>query len=71
MRAGIGRLGLGPGEFWTLTPAELLLMLGLDGGTAPLSRTRLEALAAQFPDVAKGQEEDDGDRRSGRSHRGA
>lgn len=70
MRAGMGRLGLGPREFWALTPAELMLMLGLDGGAAPLTRARLDALAAQFPDIAKG-EGDERDRRSGRAHLGA
>lgn len=50
MRAGLCDLGLTPDQFWRLTPAELLIMLGLDGGPAPLSRARLEELAAAFPD---------------------
>ena len=51
MRAGFQGLGLRPTEFWDLTPAELLLMLGLDGGGAPvLTRDRLAELSAQFPD---------------------
>jgi uncharacterized phage protein (TIGR02216 family) len=52
MRAGMQGLGLRPGEFWRLTPMELMLMLGRDGGSdAPLSRTRLEDLARAFPDT--------------------
>lgn len=51
LRTGIGSLGLRPAEFWALTPAELMLMLGRDGqGTAPMGRGRLEELAAAFPD---------------------
>ncbi len=52
LRAGICGLGLGPDEFWRLTPAELLLMLGTGGGPAPLGRRRLEELLAAFPDQA-------------------
>lgn len=64
LRAGLGELGLRPADFWALTPVELLMMLGMEGGRAPLSRARLEELAAQFPDTLKGQ--DDGtDRGSG------
>jgi uncharacterized phage protein (TIGR02216 family) len=50
MRAGMRGLGLRPDQFWALTPAELALMLGEASGTAPLSRGRLEQLAAQWPD---------------------
>lgn len=50
LRAGVS-LGLRPSDVWALTPAELALMLGKDGGSAgPLSRARLEELAAAFPD---------------------
>lgn len=51
MRAGMQGLGLKPHEFWALTPAELLLLLGDDPGVAPMGRAGLEALAARFPDV--------------------
>lgn len=54
MRAGFNGLGLKPDEFWGLTPAELLLMLGAGSGSAPLSRSRLDELAQAYPD--KGQE---------------
>ncbi|KAA9009038.1 rcc01693 family protein [Histidinibacterium aquaticum] len=51
MRAGLHRLGLRPAEFWALTPAELVMMLGLDPGReAVMGRARLEELTRQFPD---------------------
>lgn len=53
MRLGMGRLGLSPDVFWTLTPAELLLMAGLDQGDAPMSRSVLDELAALYPDEGK------------------
>jgi len=51
MRAGMQGLGLRPDQFWALTPAELLLMLGEGHGPAPMGRAGLEALAARFPDA--------------------
>lgn len=53
MRAGLNGLGLKPAEFWALTPMELMIMLGRDGGSAPLGRERLDALAAAFPDMGE------------------
>lgn len=50
MRAAMAERGLRPADFWALTPAELLLILGRSGRGAPLSRLRLEELAAKFPD---------------------
>ncbi len=50
MRAGIGRNRLHPDFFWALTPAEFMLMLGIDTANAPLTRDRLDALAAAYPD---------------------
>ncbi|WP_114964941.1 rcc01693 family protein [Alkalilacustris brevis] len=70
MRAGVGRLGLAPRDFWALSPAELRLMLGLEAGPLPLSRRRLEELAARFPDTLKGAEHG-GSGGSGRADRGA
>ncbi|MBU2869025.1 rcc01693 family protein [Pacificibacter marinus] len=52
MRAGINGLRLRPVEFWALTPAELLLMLGAGSGSAPLSRARLDELTQAYPDKA-------------------
>ncbi len=54
MRAGLGRLGLAPEAFWRLTPLELKLMLGVEAVAPPLTRARLEELAAAFPDLRKG-----------------
>ena len=53
LRAGLTRLRLKPAEFWALTPAELMLMLGLGGGAAPMARDWLDQLARAFPDVTK------------------
>ena len=53
MRAGLHDLALTPAQFWALTPAELAVKLGLEGGPAPLTRARLEELAARFPDTPK------------------
>jgi uncharacterized phage protein (TIGR02216 family) len=50
MRAGLQGLRLSPAEFWGLTPAELLMMLGVDPGQPPMGRARLADLAARFPD---------------------
>lgn len=51
MRAGIRDRGLHPDEFWRLSPAELLMVLGLDGGSTPaMARDRLEELSRQWPD---------------------
>jgi len=53
MRAGLRGLGLGPDEFWAMTPVEFLLMLGLEGGRGgALGRDGLEELRRRFPDSA-------------------
>ena len=54
LRVGV-ELGYRPAQFWQLTPAELTFLLGRDGGAAPLSKARLEELAAAFPDMAEGE----------------
>jgi len=61
MRVGLRGLGLAPDAFWRLTPVELRMMLGAESAAPPLTRSRLEELAAAFPDAGKGQE-DGGDR---------
>tara|TARA_R110002096_G_scaffold160465_8_gene326690 strand:+ start:1255 stop:1407 length:153 start_codon:yes stop_codon:yes gene_type:complete len=38
MRAGLHGLGLAPDVFWSLTPAELRMMLGDAGAGAPPDR---------------------------------
>jgi uncharacterized phage protein (TIGR02216 family) len=50
MRAGLVGLRLSPEAFWRLTPAELMLMLGIARGSAPMQRSRLEDLLRAFPD---------------------
>ncbi len=57
LRAGTD-LGLQPKEFWSLTPAELMFLLGEGGGPAPLTRAGLEELAAAFPDRERGERDD-------------
>ena len=59
MRAGFGRLGLTPAEFWCLTPAELALMLGDPNAVPPLNRARLAELARAWPDAGSEQERND------------
>lgn len=54
MRAGMRGAGLTPEAFWRLTPVELLLILGVEAGAAPMTRARLAALEADYPDGAAG-----------------
>jgi len=59
MRAGMQHLRLRPDEFWALTPMELLLMLGIEGGgSSSLNRDGLAALSARFPDTNDLSEKD-------------
>ena len=58
--ARLGGLGLTPAQFWALTPAELALMLGVDPAAAPMTRSRLEALARSWPDRKPNQEDENG-----------
>ena len=58
MRAGMGELHLTPQLFWQLSPIELRIMLGAEAQTPPLTRARLEELAAAFPDIGKGTSHD-------------
>ncbi|MEM8536379.1 MAG: rcc01693 family protein [Pseudomonadota bacterium] len=77
IKAGLFRLRLTPAQFWTLTPAELQVMLGISKAVMPLDRDRLHSLIETFPDVL--EDTHDGwhrqDRRfgdgSGRAGRGA
>ena len=57
MRAGLVGLQLQPDEFWSLTPAELLLMLGPSAHARPLLSDGLDALMAAWPDETKGDPE--------------
>ena len=56
MRAGLGQLRLTPDQFWRLSPMELRMMLGAEGASPPLSRARLEELAAAYPDQERGKD---------------
>jgi uncharacterized phage protein (TIGR02216 family) len=59
LRLGLGQLRLRPDQFWSLTPVELLLLLGVEGGgEAPLGRARLEELVRQFPDMTEDRDDD-------------
>jgi uncharacterized phage protein (TIGR02216 family) len=58
MRAGLLGLRLSPEAFWRLTPAELMLMLGLARGSAPMRRARFEDLLRAFPDDRDEGDED-------------
>ena len=50
MGFGIGQMGLAPDVFWSLTPAELQLMMGPAQRAGPLSRESLSRLMEAFPD---------------------
>ncbi|MEL6519885.1 MAG: rcc01693 family protein [Pseudomonadota bacterium] len=51
MRLGLHILRLPPEQFWRLTPIELLVMLGQEACEPPITRARLDALAAAYPDT--------------------
>ena len=59
MRLALGRMGLSPGVFWSLTPVEFLTMLGLEAGPFPLTRDELERLERAFPDASAPRGETD------------
>lgn len=65
MRAGMGELRLTPAVFWALSPIELRIMLGAEALLPPLTKARLEELAAAYPDVTKGAGDGDGRRVAG------
>lgn len=50
-RAGLCELRLTPAEFWALTPAEFLLLLGVTDRSSPMGRAGLEELCDKFPDT--------------------
>lgn len=51
MKTALSELRLMPEQFWSLTPAELMAMLGRDFGASPMTRSRLELLMNAFPDA--------------------
>jgi len=54
MRLGMAELRLAPEVFWSLTPAELMLIAGIGPGRAAMTRAGLEELLARFPDKPRG-----------------
>ncbi|MBJ6373611.1 rcc01693 family protein [Sedimentitalea arenosa] len=58
MQAGLQGLRLKPSEFWSLTPAELRLMLGHGAVQGALSRSGLDALIAAYPDKERGDDDE-------------
>lgn len=50
MRVGLGELRLSPPVFWSLSPAELMLMVNPAPAAHPLGRSGLDDLIAAFPD---------------------
>lgn len=56
MRFGLGALGLGPREFWSMTPREfdaaMKGRLGLFEDRKPMDRGVLASLISRFPDRA-------------------
>ena len=68
MRAGVRGLRLLPHEFWALTPAELMMMLGTENGEMPLTRSRLNDLLKAYPDqTGDNKQGDNGHDRNSRS----
>lgn len=53
MRAGLLGLGLTPDAFWSMTPAELAILLDTEGRPGPLDRAGLAELERRFPDNAR------------------
>ena len=53
MELGLARLGLAPEVFWSLTPAELMLIAGMQPGREAMTRAGLAELAARFPDAPR------------------
>lgn len=53
LRASLQALQLQPAEFWSLTPAELSLLLGLEERIIPLRRHEFQALSERHPDTPR------------------
>ncbi|MFT6774429.1 MAG: putative phage protein (TIGR02216 family) [Paracoccaceae bacterium] len=56
MRVGLGALRLTPEAFWSMTPREFeaactVLGFGAEDGREAMSRSRLDALRARYPDA--------------------
>jgi uncharacterized phage protein (TIGR02216 family) len=55
MRVGLRDHRLDPDVFWQLTPAELMLIAGLEPSHTPMNRDRLSAMLDAFPDQEKSE----------------
>lgn len=53
MRVGLKDLALTPDVFWSLSPAELRLILGEEAAAMPLLSDGLAALMTSYPDKTK------------------
>ena len=57
MAFGMGRLGLSSGEFWSMTPRELMASAGILGETnspqEPITRGKLAEMIRLYPDNMK------------------
>ena len=59
MEIGLGALRLAPRDFWAMTLPELSAAAkgaGFDVGDEAMTRERLSALAAQFPDQCENED---------------
>ena len=55
LRFGLCELRLSPDDFWSQTPAELLLMSGVENGAGEiLLRSELSELMKRYPDADAG-----------------
>ncbi len=54
LRLAVRDAGLRPAEFWSLTPAEFGLIIGIDEVQKPLNRARLAELEALYADKMGG-----------------
>lgn len=50
MKHGIGGLRMKPEAFWSLTPAELMMLSGRANSGRPIDRNEFDALIRSFPD---------------------
>ncbi|MEO1549374.1 MAG: phage tail assembly chaperone [Pseudomonadota bacterium] len=52
LRVALRDLRLSPEAFWALTPAEFLILTGLDQGGGAMTRSQLDLLSRRFPDTS-------------------
>ena len=59
MQVGMVHLRFKPNEFWELTPAELMLLMGDTVKDDPITRSGLAELISRFPDAPPLQDSKD------------